>query len=155
YHGLLTAATNPPVGRMVLLSKFEDALILDGKRYELSANQYDGAVHPQGHLHLTSFRLDPFPIFNYRLDDIELEKSIFLVHGENTAVIQYELFGDLAGRPAMLEIRPLIAFRDYHSLTRANEALRREVRSADGILTVSPYPDLPSLHFAHNAESMD
>jgi predicted glycogen debranching enzyme len=155
YHGLLIAATNPPVGRMVLLSKFEDALILDGKRYDLSANQYDGTVHPQGHLHLNSFRLDPFPVFNYRLDDIELEKSVFLVHGENTAVIQYELFGDLGGRSAMLEIRPLIAFRDYHSLTRANEALRREVKSADGVVTVSPYQDLPSLRFAHNAESMD
>ena len=155
YHGLLTAATNPPVGRVVLLSKFEDALILDGKRYDLSANQYDGAVHPQGHLHLNSFRLDPFPVFNYRLEDIELEKSVFLVHGENTAVIQYELFGDLAGRSAMLEIRPLIAFRDYHSLTRANDALRREAESTHGVITVSPYHDLPNLHFAHNAESSD
>ena len=43
YHGLLTAATKPPVGRLVLLSKLEETLIIDGRRYELSTNQYPGA----------------------------------------------------------------------------------------------------------------
>ncbi len=155
YHGLLTAAVTPPVGRFVLLSKLEDAFILDGKRYELSVNQYPGAVHPEGHLLLNSFRLDPFPVFNYRIENLEIEKSIFLVHGENTAVIQYELFGDLEGRAAVLEVRPLIAFRDYHNTTHANHALHREVACGNGIATVTPYQGLPSLHFAHDAESID
>ena len=42
YHGLLTAATKPPVGRLVLLSKLEETLIIDERRYELSSNQYPG-----------------------------------------------------------------------------------------------------------------
>src|SRR2546426_11109294 len=124
YHGLLTAATKPPVGRMVLLSKFEEALIIDGRRYELSANQYPGTVHPQGFRLQTGFRLDPFPIFTYEVQGIEIEKSVFMVQGENTTVIQYHfrLPGNTADRsllPAQpsLEIRPLIAFRDYHSTT--------------------------------------
>ena len=155
YHGLLTAATTPPVGRFVLLSKLEDTLILGGRRFDLSVNQYTGAIHPEGHLLLNSFRLDPFPVFNYRIDDLEIEKSIFLVHGENTAVIQYELFGDLEGRSAILEVRPLIAFRDYHSTTHANTAIRREVATEPGLATVTPYGGLPSLHFAHDADSID
>ena len=36
YYGLLAAATKPPVGRVVQLSKMEEALIIDGQRYELS-----------------------------------------------------------------------------------------------------------------------
>ena len=44
YHGLLTAATKPPVGRFVLLSKLEETLVIDGRRYELSANQYPGVI---------------------------------------------------------------------------------------------------------------
>src|SRR3989442_7373052 len=60
YHGLLTAATKPPVGRFVLLSKLEETLVIDGRRYDLSANQYPGAVHPQGYRHLQEVRLDPF-----------------------------------------------------------------------------------------------
>ena len=59
YHGLLTAATKPPVGRVVMLSKLEEVLIIDGQRYELSANQYPGVVHPRGFQLQTGFRLDP------------------------------------------------------------------------------------------------
>jgi predicted glycogen debranching enzyme len=155
YHGLLIAATKPPVGRCVLLSKLEETFILDGKRYDLSVNQYGDVIHPEGHLLVNSFRLDPFPVINSRIEDVEIEKSIFMVHGENTAVIQYELFGDLAGRSAMLEVRPLIAFRDYHNTTHANSAIRGEVAIADGAATVTPYDGLPSLHFAHSAASID
>ena len=63
YHGLLTAATKPPVGRLVMLSKLEETLVIDGRRYELSSNQYPGVIHPQGFQYQTAFRLDPFPTF--------------------------------------------------------------------------------------------
>src|SRR6516162_2413296 len=68
YHGLLIAATRPPVGRMVLLSKLEETLVIDGRRYELSANRYPGVVHPQGFNYQTGFRLDPFPVFTYEVE---------------------------------------------------------------------------------------
>ena len=48
YHGLLVAATKPPVGREVLLSKLEETLWIDGQSFDLSANRYPGVVHPQG-----------------------------------------------------------------------------------------------------------
>src|SRR6266481_8976253 len=84
YHGLLTAATKPPVGRFLLLSKLEETLIVDGRRYDLSVNQYPGAVYPQGHTYLKEFRLDPFPTFIYQAGGVEIEKRLFMVHGENT-----------------------------------------------------------------------
>jgi predicted glycogen debranching enzyme len=61
YHGLLVAATKAPVGRLVLLSKLEEMLLIDGKRFDLSANRYPGVIHPQGFHYLKQFRLDPFP----------------------------------------------------------------------------------------------
>jgi predicted glycogen debranching enzyme len=155
YHALLTAATRPPVGRVVLLSKLEETLVAGEQRFELSANRYVGAIHPHGYEFLGSFRLDPFPVFRYRCGDLQLEKTVFLVHGENTVVIQYELLGDLRGRACTLEVRPLIAFRDYHGLTHANDALRRDVASRAALAAIAPYPDLPSLYFAHSAESID
>src|SRR6185295_17441822 len=86
YHGLLTAATKPPVGRVVLLSKLEETLVIDGRRYELSTNQYPGTVHPKGFNYQTGFRLDPFPTFSFQVEDVRLEKSVFMVQGENTTV---------------------------------------------------------------------
>src|SRR5262245_42530568 len=91
YHGLLTAATHPPVGRLLLLSKLEETLIVDDRRYELSANQYPGVVYPQGFDYQTGFRLDPFPVSTYEVEGLRLEKSIFMVQGENTTVVQYEV----------------------------------------------------------------
>src|SRR5258705_9847920 len=86
YHGLLTAATKPPVGRLVLLSKMEETLLIGGRHYDLSANQYLGAIYPEGHRYLAEFRLDPFPKFTYRVEGVEIEKRVFMVHGENTVV---------------------------------------------------------------------
>ncbi len=159
YHGLLTAATKPPVGRIVLLSKFEEALIVDGKRYDLSANQYPGTVHPQGFQLQTGFRLDPFPIFTYLVEGIEIEKSVFMVQGENTTVVQYEF--RQSKRPQAdisrytFEIRPLVAFRDYHSTTHENSALNSHVEIGDARASVAPYADLPTLYFAHDAGEIE
>ena len=81
YHGLLVAATKPPVGRLVLLSKVEETLFIDGNRFDLSANRYPGVVHPQGFLYLKKFRLNPFPVFAYQVGNIKIEKSVFMIHG--------------------------------------------------------------------------
>src|SRR5579871_3363747 len=93
YHGLLVTATRPPVGRMVLLSKMEETLLIDGRSYELSVNRYPGVIHPNGYVFLKEFRLDPFPVFTYEIDGLQIEKSIFMVYEQNTTVIQYEARG--------------------------------------------------------------
>jgi len=48
YHGLLVAATQPPVGRLVMLSKLEETLWIDSQSFDLSSNRYPELVHPQG-----------------------------------------------------------------------------------------------------------
>jgi glycogen debranching enzyme len=154
YHGLLVAALRPPVERFVLLSKLEETLILGGRRYELSCNEYPGVVHPRGYEHLVRFRLDPFPVFTYRVEDVELEKSLFLVNGENTAVVLYEVTGS-GSHDARLEVRPLIAFRDYHALTHENGAIDPAIETHPRRLSIAPYPGLPRLHFAYGEADLD
>ena len=154
YHGLLVAATKPPVGRVVMLSKLEETLFIEGQPFDLSANRYPGVVHPQGFRYLKQFRLDPFPVFTYEIEGIEIDKTVFMVQGENSTVVHYELRKN--NHPEgisklRLELRPLIAFRDYHSTTHENGAINPEVEQRPGLATVTPYPGLPSLHLAHNA----
>ena len=154
YHGLLVAATKPPVGRVVMLSKLEETLFIENQPFDLSANRYPGVVHPQGFRYLKQFRLDPFPVFTYEIEGIEIEKTVFMVHGENSTVVQYELKKN--NHPERitnlrLEIRPLIAFRDYHSTTHENGAINSAVEQLPGRATITPYDGLPSLHLAHNA----
>src|SRR2546426_6252058 len=65
YHALLTAAMHPPAGRIVLLSKLEGNVIIDGHRYDLSTKQYSGAGHPHGHVSLEGFSVYPFPVITF------------------------------------------------------------------------------------------
>jgi len=155
YHGLLVAATTPPVGRLVLLSKIEETLTVNGRLYELSTNRYPGVVHPQGFQFLTQFRLDPFPIFTFSVDGVELEKTLFMAHGQNTTIIKYQLMNAPATAQVQLELRPLIAFRDYHSLTHENGAIDGRVDTQREFIRVSPYVGLPSLYLANDAAQIE
>ena len=154
YHGLLVAATKPPVGRFVLLSKLEETLFIESQPFELSANRYPGVVHPQGFRYLKQFRLDPFPIFTYEIEGIEIEKSVFMIQGENSTVIHYQLTKNNhpeSSKNLRLEVRPLIAFRDYHRTTHQNAAINSAIEQRTGIASLTPYQGLPTLNLAHNA----
>jgi predicted glycogen debranching enzyme len=150
YHGLLVAATKPPVGRMVLLSKLEETLVIDGRRFDLSCNRYPGVIHPAGYLYLKQFRQDPFPALVYDVEGLELSKTVLMVYGENTTVVQYELRGAVKGA-CTLELRPLIAFRDYHSTTHENGSIDGRLEIEPGRVVCSPYQGCPSLYLAHNS----
>ena len=150
YHGLLTAATKPPVGRFVLLSKLEETLIIGGRRYELSTNQFPGVVHPEGYRYLQEFRRDPFPTSLYRVEEVEIEKRVFMIHGKNATVIEYESTSECS-----LELRPLIAFRDFHATTHRNDALDRTLHIIDGTVSITPYAGLSTLFFGHNGDALE
>ena len=153
YHGLLVAATRPPLGRVVMLSKFEETLTVGGDRIELSSNQYPGTLHPEGYKYLTRFRLDPFPVWTYKAAGIELERSVFMPDGENTTVVQWKI---KSGRSIpRLEVRPLVAFRDHHHLRREDAELNGEYQIDEGIVSMQPYAGLPRLYIAHNAEKLE
>jgi predicted glycogen debranching enzyme len=151
YHGLLTAALNPPGGRMLLLSKLEETLVLGDRRIDLSTNEYAGAIHPEGYLLLTNFRLDPLPTWTFEVEGLRMEKSIFMPQGSNTVQVEYKLLQSAAAIELVLEVRPLVAFRDYHSTTHENGALNPAIESAANSASLQPYPGLPRLYFAHDA----
>ena len=147
YHGLLVAATKPPLERRVLLSKLEETLVVGQHRYELSCNQYPGAIHPNGHKYLESFKLEQFPVFRYVIDDITLEKSVFMAYGENITLITYHLLD--APDEVKLELRPLLACRDYHHLSHENANFNLHVVKSDGALALRPYGRDSTVHLAY------
>ena len=155
YHGLLTAALNPPGGRMLLLSKLEETLVVGEKRIDLSTNEYSGAIHPEGYLLLSEFRLDPFATWTFEVEGVCLEKSVFMPQGTNTVQVEYKLLQAPAGIEPVLEVRPLIAFRDYHSTTHENSGLDPSIETAPNSASVQPYSGLPRLYFTHDAAQLE
>jgi predicted glycogen debranching enzyme len=152
YHGLLVAARRPPTERMMLLSKLEETLIINGEAVELSTNQYPGTVHPQGYRHLRGFRLDPFPVFTFRVGEVELEKTVLMLRGDNTTVVRYRLTAP-PDAAAKLVLRPLVAFRDYHALQRESDP-PPFVDIEEGLVRVAPAGSDMVLHLAHDAATV-
>lgn len=154
YHGLLTAATAPPLGRVTMLSKFEESVEVAGLHGELSSNRYPDAIYPQGFRYLKSFRLDPFPIWTYEFGGLEIEKSLFMPQGLNATVCRWKIVGAKAGvdvSSAVLTLRPLVSFVDYHALQHENSDVRGHFLSRENLVSITPYGNLPTLNFSHNA----
>ncbi|MEK7255140.1 MAG: glycogen debranching enzyme N-terminal domain-containing protein, partial [Bacteroidota bacterium] len=114
YHGLLVAALQPPTGRTVMVSKVEETVIFQsGNQVGLSSNRYPGAVHPQGYQFLEGFERKLLPTFHYHLNGYQLAKRVFMPHGSNSTIVEYENTGVATFR---LLLTPLFVHRDYHSL---------------------------------------
>lgn len=144
-HGLLVAALQPPTHRQVLLSKFEERVTCDGHECYISTNLYPGTVFPHGFNIQAEFNLRPWPTFRYVGNECQLEKTVFLVNGENTVVVGYR--NVRARGPMELKIRPFLAFRDSNSLRRHDDNLNLAVEQGNGCVSVRPDPDLPRLFF--------
>jgi glycogen debranching enzyme len=142
-HGLLVAATQPPAGRTVLLSRLDEALHAEGRSFDLGCNRFPGAVAPRGYEYLTAFRKDLFPTFEYEAGGVRLRKTVAAVDGENTTLVLYEVL-EAAG-PFILSLRPFLAARDEHALSSANPAISEETPFAADVLRLRPYPDVPEV----------
>jgi predicted glycogen debranching enzyme len=137
YHGLLVASIVPPVERMVLLSKLDEAILIGDKRIELGTNQYKGeVVRPSGHNHISGFERHFFPQWLFEVEGIQLRKTIAMIHGENTVVITYQLLE--APDTISLEFLPLIAARGYHTLNHAGQQINWDAEFGSGTLHCVP-----------------
>jgi len=135
YHGLLVASLDSTAERHVALSKLEESIIAGEERFELSCNQYPGAVHPQGYRFLQSFAPWPCPTFQYELPRTgRLVKSIWMESGANTTYVRYEWKG--AQGEVLLEITPLVCWKGYHTEMEARAGFPLGVRGASGRVEV-------------------
>jgi len=141
-HGLLVVATKPPLGRLVLLSKLEETLWLGPERYDLATSFYDGATHPDGYRWAKSFKLDPLPTLTWELPSARLTRTIARTHGEPGVILLYHYEGRGL---AILELNPLLAYRDRNALQHENSFVRSDVERGADTVFVSPYDACPRL----------
>src|SRR5688572_6597920 len=79
YHGLLIAALQAPVGRVLLVSGLLETALYDGREYELSTTQLDrNEVEPEGYQHIERFRLEgTSPVWTFACGDTWIEKRVW------------------------------------------------------------------------------
>ena len=75
YHGLLVAPLTPPARRHLILSKLDESIQTDGKKYNLYTNMCKNYIS-DGYKYLQSFKKDYIPVFEYEVAGINIKKSI-------------------------------------------------------------------------------
>ncbi len=120
YHGLLTAAVQPPVARTVLLSKLDETANYGDQTYRLFTDRWSGGeVKPAGFLHLERFHLEgTTPVWTFALADAVLEKRLWMEPGANTTYVRYDL--SRGSRPLQLRIDAMVNHRDHHASTHVD-----------------------------------
>ncbi|HET6444112.1 MAG TPA: amylo-alpha-1,6-glucosidase [candidate division Zixibacteria bacterium] len=144
YHGLLVAALNPPLGRRLLATKLDEAVIYDGRTYPLYVNRWaDGTLNLDGFHRLRGFHLEgTIPVWTFEIADAILEKRIWMQHSENTTYIQYKV--TQSSRPLHLSIKVLLNNRDYHGVTDIGD-ISFDIRPvSDGVRVETSNSEMPS-----------
>jgi predicted glycogen debranching enzyme len=128
YHGLLCAATQPPVGRIMTLNRVGELLFLDGKTefLELSVNQFGRNFHPRGDKYLRRFHLDRTAKWEYEVEGIKVTKELQLVWQRNLIALRYAIDAP-EDRQVELHLLPFVSLRDFHAL-RASKTANFDVR---------------------------
>lgn len=133
YHGLLVAALQPPADRWLLLSSLEEEI----GGISLASHQYPGVIHPQGFKYLMEFHQDPFPRFCYRVGEALIEKTIFMIRGENTTIIRYRI----ENWQGNMRLVPLVHCRSFHAAAQLS-GMSQELIGAGTILMSCIHPDI-------------
>ena len=91
YHGLLVAPLTPPARRMVILSKVDESVFIEDKRYDIFSNMGKGFVS-SGYVYQEAFEKEYIPTFTYKVNnDITITKSICMQYGKNTVCVLYRI----------------------------------------------------------------
>jgi predicted glycogen debranching enzyme len=148
YHGLLVAAVKPPTDRVVTVNAMDESVRTSLGSFALSSQQWPEAVDPRGFLQIDSFEALPRPTWRFRAGDLLLDRTLFMVAGRNTTVVEWR---HVAGPPCELTLRPCIVMRDHHHLTHENAAFQTAASLSDGRVVVAPYASMPELVFAFSS----
>jgi len=103
----------------VLLSSIDETIIQHNEEFNFGVRMYpNGTYNPKGHKYLRAFTAEPIPKITYRVGGVVLSKEILFAVNEARIMIRYTL--EEAHSKTTLRLKPFLAFRNVHQLTRAN-----------------------------------
>jgi predicted glycogen debranching enzyme len=145
YHGLLVAALNPPVNRWVMLTKLDEEIKIKNKTYALGSNEFKDVIYPERTRFLSSFSLNPLPTYNYNMEDVSLQKTVFMPYGKNATIVIYEVSNPLE-EELSINVSPLVNSRHIYHVTDKNRLAWRFVQKhLDNGVVITPSVPLSSL----------
>ena len=150
YHGLLAVTLDRFGGdKYVLLSSLDESLIVNGKRFNLGIHCYGDLYEPRGHKYIVDFQEDPLPEITFKIGEIVFRKTLLLVPDQDRIMVKLELLESPAD--AVLQLRPFLAFRNFHALTARNDQADTTCTPISNGVSFCMYPNFPSLNMQINS----
>ncbi len=144
YHGLLCVTLDRFGGdRYLMLSSLDESLTVNGKQFNLGIHCYGDMYEPRGHKYIVDYEADPVPSITYKIGEIIFRKSIVVSPDHDQTMIRFELLSSPA--EVELQLRPLLPFRNIHTLTHQNDAAQTSAAIISGGAAFRLYPNFPTL----------
>jgi predicted glycogen debranching enzyme len=145
YHGLLVIPADAFDGeKHVLLSQIDETIIHKETSFHLAVRRYKGEYYePRGNKYLNSFAYNKVPKYTYRVGNIILSRERLLVEQKQQILIKYTL--EESSEPVRLQLRPFMAFRNIHDLSRSNSYARGEITPVANGISLRLYDNYPML----------
>lgn len=118
YHGLIVAPIDNSDNAYVLLSSLDETIVQHDQSFNLALHRFRGVYEPRGHKYITDFEYTPTPTITYRVGGVILRKELLWIHKRTQLMIRYTLVD--AHSETTLRLRPFLAFRNKHELSKAN-----------------------------------
>jgi len=142
YHGLLISL-QPKIDNLhhVFLSTLDVTVIQKNTEFNLALHKYeDNLYEPGGHKYIRDFESDPIPKLTYRVGGVVLTSEMVFSQEEDRILIRYTL--EDAHSPTKLRFKPLLAFRNVHSLSKKNDFVdtsTTKIRNGISLRLYQPY----------------
>lgn len=144
YHGLLSVTLDRFGGdKYLLLSAIDESIFVNGKQFNLGIHCYGDVYEPRGHKYVVDFDADPVPSITYKVGEIVFRKSLMLLPEKDQVLIRYELLESPA--KAVVRLKPFLAFRNIHALTKRNDAADQGYREVSNGASFRMYGNFPDL----------
>ncbi len=153
YHGWLVCPVNELGGeRHVLLSSVDATVVSNGQSFNTGIHKYHGDhFSPKGHKYVEDFDIQDIPGMTYRVGNVIMKQERILVHYEEQLLIRYTIVD--TDEPVRLQLRPFLAFRNIHQLTRANMWANTRTEPVSHGVKIRLYDGFPYLHMQLSCNS--
>jgi predicted glycogen debranching enzyme len=154
YHGLLICPQPTLDGdNHILLSKIDETVIQRNAEFNIGVNRYPGTYNPKGHKYVRDFTADIIPVVTFRVGGVVLTKETMFVTEEERVLIKYTLVE--AHSPTRLRLKPFLAFRSIHRLSKQNIDLDSKYEEVPNGIRTRMYSGYSNLYLQFSKKGVE
>ncbi len=148
YHGLLICPMEDIDNENhVMLSSLDATITQHNSSFNLGIRKYDKLYEPKGHKYIQDLVIDVIPKLIYRIGNLVLQVERILTE-DDRILIKHTVLE--ANSKLTLTLKPFLAFRNVHKLSKSNLFVNTKYQSVDNGIKTRMYDGYKSIFMQFN-----